>query len=125
MTEQTCEFIEFEGKRRPLISEPLNAYLFLQTTIQLVAPNTACWRGYYGTWKIENNKLYLTGLKAYIENYKEVGMDYLFPNQNKVFAEWYTGNLLISKTRDYSYYRYDPNYQTNFHKLTIENGCVV
>lgn len=47
----------------------------------------------------------VTGVKGHIKGNEStiqsllsdeaVGMDYLFPNQSKVFADWYSGNLPI------------------------------
>lgn len=82
--------------------------------IELFANCSAIWRGYIATWKIENGMLYLVEIYAnvvgaqsqghikYSENTiyrllsdEAVGMDYFFPNQSKVFAEWYSGNMPI------------------------------
>ena len=80
--------------------------------IELFADCSALWRGYIATWKIENDMLYLveiyanvTGAKAHIKCQKgtilsllsdeAVDMDYFFPSQSKVFADWYSGNLPI------------------------------
>ena len=91
--------------------------------IELFADCSALWRGYIATWKIENGMLYLTeiyanaiGVKGHIKGNEStvkghikgnestiqsllsdeaVGMDYLFPNQSKVFADWYSGILPI------------------------------
>ena len=80
--------------------------------IELFADCSAIWRGYIATWKIENGMLYLTeiyanvtGVKGHIKGNEStiqslisdeaVGMDYLFPNQSQVFADWYSGILPI------------------------------
>ena len=80
--------------------------------IELFADCSALWRGYIATWKIENDMLYLveiyanvTGAKAHIKCQKgtilsllsdeAVDMDYFFPGQSKVFADWYSGILPI------------------------------
>ena len=80
--------------------------------IELFADCSALWRGYIATWKIESGMLYLieiyanvTGVKGHIKGNESttqsllsdeaVGMDYFFPNQSKVFADWYSGNLPI------------------------------
>lgn len=96
MTEQIKERLRYKGKTYNIIAEPLNAYLSKSgKTKNLVSPHTACWRGYYGTWKIKQDKLYLVKLKAFIDDYKEVGIDYLFPNKKEVFAEWFNGEIII------------------------------
>ena len=40
-------------------------------------------------WKIRSN------LKAHSGSTDEVSIDVIFPNQKKVFAEWYTGEIKI------------------------------
>lgn len=49
---------------------------------------------YRGDWLIEGNKLYLTDLHVFIRN-KEVGLDYLFPGEDKVFADWVSGEISL------------------------------
>ena len=80
--------------------------------IELFADCSAIWRGYIATWKIENGMLYLVEIYANVTDAKghikcqkgtilsllsdeAVGMDYFFPDQSKVFADWYSGNLPI------------------------------
>ena len=82
--------------------------------IELFADCTAIWRGYIATWKIENDMLYLVEIYANVTGAQSQGhvkcsehticrllsdeavsMDYFFPNQSKVFADWYSGNLPI------------------------------
>ena len=80
--------------------------------IELFADCSALWRGYIATWKIENDMLYLIeiyanviGAKGHIKGNENtiqsllsdeaVSMDYFFPDQSKVFADWYSGNLPV------------------------------
>lgn len=82
--------------------------------IELFADCTALWRGYIAMWEIEHDMLYLTEIYANVSDVhsqqhikcqgntinslladEAVGMDYFFPNQSKVFADWYSGNLPI------------------------------
>ena len=96
MTEQAKERLRYKGKTYRIIAEPLDPYLSKSNKRKdLISPNTACWRGYYGTWKIKYNKLYLVKLEAYIGDYKEVGMDYFFPGGKEVFADWFNGEIII------------------------------
>lgn len=75
-------------------SEPLRDYLkTVELPHKLVAPHTACWRGYFSRWEIMDNKLFLVDWKGFILDYKVVFMDYLFPNQEKVFASWFSGKI--------------------------------
>jgi hypothetical protein len=100
MTAQIREKLRYNGKIYHLAAEPLHPYL-VEHKIKFVSSSTACWRGYVGSWLIEEDHLYLVDLKAYIpsENCKwggeEVGLDYLFPGQDKVLADWFSGEIRI------------------------------
>lgn len=103
MTAQVNDKLIYNGQEFNLAVEPLYQYL-KKKKIKFIAPDTACWRGYHGSWTIENDKLYLTELTAYVRKHKdkspyfdriEVGLEYLFPNQEKVFADWFSGELRI------------------------------
>ena len=52
-------------------------------------------RGYIGTWKIRNKKLYLISLLGFVDNNEKVDLNYLFPNKIEVFAGWYSGDIRI------------------------------
>ena len=95
MTAQEGERLLYKGAEVRMAAEPLNQYLQNRNDLEFLPFSTSCWRGYYGQWEITDNKLYLIGLNAYIEGDKEVGLNYLFPGQNKVFANWYSGEIRI------------------------------
>lgn len=59
-------------------------------------PHTALWRGYVGTWELEDGKLYLTGLEGMLENGQVVDLKTIFPDAGKrVFASWYSGTFSL------------------------------
>lgn len=64
MTAQCRERLIYNGEEYYLATEPLASYL-IKHDIRFIAPHTACWRGYIGSWLIEDNKLYLVDLNAY------------------------------------------------------------
>ena len=65
MTAQSHEELIYKGKKMYMASEPLGYYLKKNKVPIILHPSsTACWRGYYGKWKIKNDKLYLTHLKG-------------------------------------------------------------
>ncbi len=105
MTVQISEVLIYNGEEYLLESVPLSPYLEKHNFI-FGATNSACWRGYIGHWLIEDGCLYLTNFSAHLAINgnsrwagEEVGMDYLFPGQNKVFAEWFSGELHIPHGR--------------------------
>ena len=56
MTAQCRERLIYNGEEYYLATEPLAPYL-VSHKIRFTAPHTACWRGYIGSWLIEDNKL--------------------------------------------------------------------
>ena len=64
MTAQCRERLIYNGEEYYLATEPLAPYL-VSHKIRFTAPHTACWRGYIGSWLIEDNKLYLVDLPGY------------------------------------------------------------
>ena len=106
MTAQRSDKLIYKGNEYELASEPLYPYL-KGTGIRLVQISTACHRGYVAEWLVEDDKLFLTDFNAFIPNkdtdknwvnkdeIEEVGLEYLFPNQDKVFAEWFSGVLRV------------------------------
>lgn len=96
MTAQISDSLQYNNERFSIYSEPLSSYLkTADLPHPLVAPNTACWRGYTASWAIENKKLFLVGWNGYILNYLQVGMDYLFPGEKVVFANWYNHSIYL------------------------------
>ena len=129
MTAQTSEVLIYKNEELMLFSEPLEG-LFekLHPTYEPRNFSTACWRGYIGTWKIENNKLYLTKLESvrYEDEESDLCLTDLFPDSSgDVFAIWYSGTLIcpmgdILET-------IHAGFSTTFEKdllIEIENGFV-
>lgn len=126
MTAQAEERLIYKGEEIGMASQPLNQYLQNRSDIKFVSDSTACWRGYYGNWEISDDKLYLIGLDAFIVGYREVDLNYLFPNQNKVFADWFSGELRIRQGEMLEYVHM--GYASLFEKdliLVIEKGILV
>ena len=101
MTAQAREILFINNERHSMFGEPLELYLEARKEkVKFDNKTTGCWRGYIGTWKLENDRLYLidlvgTKFDSELNTHKEVGMEYLFPNQEVVFANWFSGYLEI------------------------------
>jgi hypothetical protein len=99
MTAQVREILFYNGEKYFLSTEPLNPLLeIFGDDNPFPKPkifSTACWRGYVGTWEILEEKLFLVGLKGFPEENKELSLENIFPNQKKVFAEWFSGEIQI------------------------------
>lgn len=126
MTAQAHERLIFKGDEISMAAEPLNQYLQNRNDIKFTSPSTACWRGYYGQWEIKDNKLFLIELKAYVEEYREVGLNYLFPGQKEVFANWFNGEIRIPQGEmlEYVHMGYASMYESDLF-LVFENGILV
>lgn len=96
MTLQQGEIIFYKGKIYCTQTLPLNPYLKrLKIRPFFKARCTSCWRGYTGSWKIKDSKLYLVGLVFYAEGPERKGIENIFPGQKTVFADWFTGEIMI------------------------------
>lgn len=126
MTAQVGERLFYKGEETWMAAEPLNQWLQNRKDIKFISPSTACWRGYFGQWEIKDSKLHLIGLKAYIEGYKEVGLNYLFPGQKEVFANWFRGEIRIPQGEmlEYVHMGYASMYERDLF-LVFENGILV
>ena len=97
MTIQTGDILSYNGEKTTIATEPLKPYLETRSDVSFIFKSTALVRGYIGTWKIKNKKLYLVTLVGFIENNEKVDLKYLFPNKTEVFADWFSGDIRISE----------------------------
>ncbi len=56
MTAQAGDIIIYKGKKYQMATEPLNDYLDTRDDIKFESLNTACWRGYNGEWKYNQDR---------------------------------------------------------------------
>ena len=151
MTAQMGEQIIYKGKEYWMATEPLQQILPRDPIRKLLSKEpqeqeyrlskffrpgddrygglwgrcSGCWRGYVGTWKIDDNKLYLVDLKGYPDK-ESTDLNYVFPNQDKVFASWFSDQIRIptGKCLEYIHMGYASTYEKDI-ILTLENGVVV
>lgn len=95
MTIQAGDILSYNGEKTIIATEPLKPYLETRSNVSFIIKSTALVRGYIGTWKIKNKKLYLVTLVGFIENNEKVNLKYLFPNKTEVFADWFSGDIRI------------------------------
>ncbi|MBR8719585.1 hypothetical protein IX330_000712 [Bacteroides pyogenes] len=109
-----------------MATEPLHSYLKNKDDIKFVVSSSACWRGYIGEWAIDDEKLYLVNLNAYVEGYKKIGLDYLFPNEERVFAKWFSGEIRIphGEMLEYVHQGYASLFENELF-LIFENGVLI
>ena len=70
--------------------------------IRFTIRHTACYDGHIAKWEIKNKKLFLVDLVGWVKEngtgtskIKEVGLEFLFPGSNSVFADWFTGEMIL------------------------------
>ena len=98
MTAQIPETLHHKGLELTLCDEPLGPFVKNNHLgLQFVASSSALWRGYVGTWAIEEGRLYLikiSGTAEVNDEIQDVGLVDLFPQYpNGVFAHWFSGEL--------------------------------
>lgn len=112
-TAQSPETLIIDEQEFSMRGLPLEVYLqqheehpdFRSCGVEL----TSNWRGYYGTWKVDQQRLYLIKLdemcdvnkndgKAWGFEKRPINLSLLFPDAaDKVFAKWYSGILRVTK----------------------------
>jgi hypothetical protein len=96
MTLQSADTLIYKDTTYYIRAEILSSYLEkVELPYPLVAPNTACWRGYAASYVVQNDKLFLTGWRGWIRDFMQVGMEYLFPGESFVFADWFSGEIVL------------------------------
>lgn len=132
MTAQIAESILYQGTHYGMFSQPLDDY-FKQRSINPkldVGSCTALWRGYVGSWEIDNEKLYLTQLldsNGLFKGTSLIDIDTFFTDvESRVFANWFTGVLKIPQGKRIRYVHY--GFASQFERtllLTIEKGKLI
>jgi hypothetical protein len=118
------------GKKEQMAAEPLQPFLKKHPHLRFEPPHTACWRGYFGTWELKDDKLYLIDFNGNLEGIEgePVPMDLgdLFPDQKKVFADWFSGIIKIEKGEllEYVHLEYESKYEQDLF-LVFEDGVKV
>ena len=117
MTRQIAEKLTYNGQKYEMHTKPLSPYLY-EHPIELFGrthiESTGCWRGYVGHWVIEDGRLYLVELDDFDVFRPGHILGDLFPGQEKVFAEWFSGTIHTISDEKYMYLEFK-----------IENGCLI
>lgn len=107
-TAQLSDRLIVEGKEFALNTNPLEGELKKKqwTPPAHAQISSANWRGYLATWEIKDGKLFLKDVTIAVSNpedehgaiSKSITGD-LYPGAAEVFADWYTGALIIPDGR--------------------------
>ena len=78
--------------------------------------NTACWRGYVGTWEIKGNMLFLVNVE---------GM-YQLDGGGPLFADWFSGTLRVpqGKMLQYIHMGFESIYESEL-LIEVEQGLII
>ena len=126
MTTQAGDILLYNGKKTTIASEPLKPYLETREDVSFILKSTAIVRGYIGNWEIKNNKLFLISLLGFIEDQEQVDLNFLFPDKNEVFADWFTGDIRIPQGKMIK--KVKLGYESTFEKdliLKFEKGLFI
>lgn len=103
-TAQLSDLLIVEGKEFALNTNPLEAELRRKkwTPPENAMISSANWRGYLATWEIKDGKLLLKDATITVSDpkdehgftHKSITRD-LYPGAAEVFADWYTGALIV------------------------------
>lgn len=127
MTAQAREILYYNGETFGINTEPLESYFQLfENPFKFQSQHTACGRGYIGTWEIKNNLLLLIKFNAWVFDQKEVDINYLFPGEPVVFADWFSGEIQIPQGKELLYIH--SGYRSIYEKdlfLKFKNGHLI
>ena len=98
---QTKDRLIYKTKTYFISSDPLKSLFELMGDDKPVfdVGYTHHYRLYSGTWEIENEKLFLVDFWGFIATDIKVSLDFLFPDQKKVFAGWFSGDIDLPQGR--------------------------
>lgn len=103
-TAQLSDLLIVEGKEFALNTNPLEAELQRKqwTPPDDALISSANWRGYLATWEIRDDTLFLKDVTITVSDPKEERgvtskriIGDLYPGAAEVFADWYTGALIV------------------------------
>lgn len=124
MTLQIREIFQYRNEEFELIGEPLKTHIDNTNNPSIFLCNEDnCIRGYIGKWQISKSRLLIVDLYG-DTNYGKANLKTLFPNEDLVFASWFSGTLriFVGETKEYSKRGYFSNKEIF---LTIENGELI
>jgi hypothetical protein len=146
-TEQGTDIIIYQGDTLAFYSKsysstknclqlsPLLDYKDLTTKLfkEESCESTGYYRGFIGCWTIKENKLYLKDLlkpcdHSFDSKY-ELNKFFKLNSENLLFADWFTGELILLKGEYFYYGKYLPLMEWNVFTeeiiLYIENGVLI
>jgi hypothetical protein len=96
MHTQLKEILVYKGKEFPVSADPLSQYFTSENSPRFFKNLRANKRGYLGKWAVIKNELFLTSLSGELENADEISLENVFPGKERVFAEWFNGEIILN-----------------------------
>ncbi len=130
MTAQTGDLLKvgegFAQEEYYLLStEPLESFLeSVAPKFRFTPPDTSLMRGYRATWQFDkDDRLMLIDFRGYTLTEAAKGVQYLFPEESRVFAYWFTGVLKINVGQliEYKHRGYESVFESTI-ELHIKSG---
>jgi hypothetical protein len=125
-TEQIPDKIIINGEKKSLHSNPMEKFFESnpEKKPKTNTMSTALWRGYVATFEVIENQLYVIDIEILESSLKlKSVMAEVFPNQQKVKLDWFTGLLVIpfGEMINYVHMGYGSTYEF-YTLLEIESG---
>ena len=129
MSYQFREQITINGQHYETESEPLKVYEEeINKRFKGKNTNTALWRGYVATQDSDVGRLFLTSIKGANDSsgnvLKEVSYISIFDTTDRIFAHWFSGEIMIPKGAVIMFYFYENIFQTNSYYI-FKHGILV
>lgn len=136
-TAQEPDRLLMDGREYFILTNPLEPFLALNPEKRPTSEvfSTASWRGYLATWRIDRRRVNLIKVEVFrsknttddsFETEYGDATDAVFPGQVTVFAEWFTGHIVIptGDLVEYVHMGYASTYK-QYLLLRVERGMVV
>ena len=128
-TQQTPDTVRYNGSVLSWQGHALDPLLKARG-IKLAIRRTDAYDGYIASWEIKGDKIFLRGLLAWIKTegfdgeskIKEVGLEFLFPDSRAVFADWFSGKMILLESE--SKFNEDWLVEATYWYLSVESGVV-
>ncbi|RYG14341.1 MAG: hypothetical protein EON92_02440 [Burkholderiales bacterium] len=134
-TAQASDLLIVEGKEFALNTNPLESQLEKREwkRPEEAVISSANWRGYIATWEIKEDKLFLKDATILVSDPKDKDeyvsksiTEDLYPGASEVFADWYTGALIVpdGKMTRYVHMGYGSSFD-HYQVFRVQAGKVV
>lgn len=134
-TAQVSDVLIVDGQEFALNTNPLEAQLEQKKwrPPEEAIRSTANWRGYVATWEVKGDKFFLRNVSIRVSDPKDVREETrkdiigeLYPGASEVFADWYTGALIVpdGKMTRYVHMGYGSSYD-HYQLFRVRAGQIV